>query len=141
MTYARIADRTVADEYFAVTDQIETLYTTRLPEDAEGPNMRRLRTEHTKMLGNGYCTRPEQLDCHFETICETCVHFAVTLEFAPHPATPTRPRHRTRPTPTSRPLQRPPRTTPPRQQRMTLAPHDEATLDRITGIMPVRGRG
>ena len=35
------------------------------------------------MLGNGYCTRPEQLDCHFEAICETCVHFAVTLEFAP----------------------------------------------------------
>ena len=85
MTYARIADRTVADEYFAVTDQIETLYTTRLPEDAEGPNMRRLRIEHTRMLGNGYCTRPEQLDCHFETICETCVHFAVALEFAPTP--------------------------------------------------------
>ncbi len=83
MTYARIADRTVADEYFAVTDQIENLYTTRLHADAEGPNMRRLRQEHTRMLGNGYCTRPTQLDCHFESICETCVHFATTIEFAP----------------------------------------------------------
>ncbi len=83
MTYARIADRTVADEYIAVTDQIENLYTTRLDADAEGPNMRRLRREHTRMLGNGYCTRPAQLDCHFESICETCIHFATTIEFAP----------------------------------------------------------
>ena len=83
MTYARIADRTVADEYFAVTDQIETLYTNQLTADAEGPNMRRLRAEHTRMLGNGYCTRPQELDCHFESICETCVHFATAIEFLP----------------------------------------------------------
>ncbi|MGF1617004.1 MAG: tyrosine-type recombinase/integrase [Acidimicrobiia bacterium] len=83
MTYARIADRTVADEYFAVTDQIETLYTNQLPGDVEGPNMRLLRAEHTRMLGNGYCTRPSELDCHFESICETCIHFATTIEFLP----------------------------------------------------------
>ena len=83
LVYARIADRTVADEYFAVTDQIETLYTNQLASDAEGPNMRRLRAEHTRMLGNGYCTRPQELDCHFESICETCIHFATTIEFLP----------------------------------------------------------
>ena len=83
MTYARIADRTVADEYFSVTDKIETLYTNQLTADAEGPNMRRLRTEHGRMLGNGYCTRPQELDCHFESICETCVHFATAIEFLP----------------------------------------------------------
>ena len=70
MTYARIADRTVADEYFAVTDQIETLYTNQLPSDAEGPNMARLRVEHTRMLANGWCDRPTQLDCNFESICD-----------------------------------------------------------------------
>ncbi|MFN2487729.1 MAG: tyrosine-type recombinase/integrase [Acidimicrobiia bacterium] len=83
MTYARIADRTVADEYFAVTDQVENLYTNRLAAEAEGPNMKRLRTEHQRMLGNGWCNRPAQLDCAFESICETCVHFAVAIEFAP----------------------------------------------------------
>jgi hypothetical protein len=83
MTYARIADRTVADEYFAVTDQIENLYTNRLDPEAEGPNMRRLRAEHQRMLGNGWCNRPALLDCAFESICETCVHFAVAIEFAP----------------------------------------------------------
>lgn len=79
MTYARIADRTVADEYFAVTAQVEALYTqpaTVLPADAEGPNMRRLRSEATRLLGNGHCTRPTVLDCRYETICETCTHFS-----------------------------------------------------------------
>jgi len=38
MVYARIADRTVADEYFAVTEKVEALYATpkALPADAEG---------------------------------------------------------------------------------------------------------
>jgi hypothetical protein len=60
MTYARIADRTVADEYHAVSDKVDALYAQAgaLPADAEGTNMRRLRTEHQRMLGNGYCSRP-----------------------------------------------------------------------------------
>jgi integrase len=81
LTYARISDRTVADEYFAVTTQVESLYTqtrSSLPAEAEGPNMRRLRGETTRLLGNGYCTRPAALDCRYETICETCSHFATT---------------------------------------------------------------
>lgn len=84
MTYARIADRTVADEYFSVSEKVEALYDKApLPADAEGPNMRRLRREHHRMLGNGYCTRPIELDCAFETVCETCAHFATTVEFRP----------------------------------------------------------
>ena len=81
LTYARISDRTVADEYFAVTTQVESLYAknrSSLPAEAEGPNMRRLRGETTRLLGNGYCTRPAALDCRYETICETCTHFATT---------------------------------------------------------------
>jgi site-specific recombinase XerD len=85
MTYARIADRTVADEYFAVSEKVEALYDKEpvLSADAEGPSMRRLRREHHRMLGNGYCTRPVELDCAFETICETCTYFATAVEFRP----------------------------------------------------------
>jgi integrase len=85
MTYARIADRTVADEYFAVSEKVEALYgaAPQLPAEAEGPNMARLRREHHRMLGNGYCTRPVELDCAFETICETCTYFATSIEFRP----------------------------------------------------------
>jgi hypothetical protein len=35
------------------------------------------------MLGNGYCARPVELDCHFESICESCTHFVTTIEFRP----------------------------------------------------------
>ena len=45
--------------------------------------MARLRKEHHRMLGNGYCTRPVELDCAFETICEGCTYFATTIEFRP----------------------------------------------------------
>lgn len=83
LTYARISDRTVANEYFSVAAQVEALYAqpeSALPADAEGPNMRRLRGEATRLLGNGHCTRPAVLDCRYETICETCTHFATTEE-------------------------------------------------------------
>jgi integrase len=86
MVYARIANRTVADEYFAVTEKVEALYNAprELPEDAEGAEMRKLRAEmHRRMLGNGYCARPVGLDCHFESICESCTFFQTTIEFRP----------------------------------------------------------
>jgi hypothetical protein len=86
MVYARIADRTVADEYFAVTEKVEALYDQprRLPAGDEGTEMRRLRAEmHRRMLGNGYCARPVELDCHFESICESCTFFVTTIEFKP----------------------------------------------------------
>ncbi len=72
LRYAKIANRTVADEYFAVTDQVDALYAQarELPAEAIGPKMARLRREHHRLLGNGYCTRPAELDCAFEAICE-----------------------------------------------------------------------
>jgi integrase len=86
MVYARIANRTVADEYFSVSEKVEALYDAprELPADAEGTEMRRLRAEmHQRMLGNGYCARPVGLDCHFESICESCTFFQTTIEFRP----------------------------------------------------------
>jgi site-specific recombinase XerD len=86
MVYAKIANRTVADEYFKVSEQVEALYDApkQLPPDAEGSEMRKLRAEmHRRMLGNGYCARPVGLDCHFETICESCTYFQTTHEFKP----------------------------------------------------------
>jgi hypothetical protein len=85
LRYAKIASRTVADEYFAVTDKVDALYGQApvLPADAIGPKMARLRREHHRLLGNGYCTRPPQLDCAFESICETCTFFQTSIEFRP----------------------------------------------------------
>jgi len=86
MVYARIADRTVADEYFKVSEKVEALYDQprQLPADAEGSEMAKLRREmHKRMLGNGYCARPVELDCHFESICESCTFFVTTVEFRP----------------------------------------------------------
>ncbi len=81
----KIANRIVADEYFAVTDKVEALYGQApvLPGDAIGPKMARLRREHHRLLGNGYCTRPPELDCAFESICETCTFFQTSIEFRP----------------------------------------------------------
>ena len=86
LVYARIADRTVADEYFSVSEKVEALYDQprALPAEAEGAEMRKLRVEmHRRMLGNGYCARPVGLDCHFESICESCTFFQTTIEFRP----------------------------------------------------------
>jgi hypothetical protein len=86
MIYARIADKTVAEEYFAVTDKVEALYgqPQQLPAEDEGSEMRHLRGEmHRRMLGNGYCARPVEMDCHFESICEGCTFFVTTIEFRP----------------------------------------------------------
>ena len=86
LVYARIANRTVADEYFSVSEKVEALYDAprELPPDAEGAEMRKLRGEmHRRMLGNGYCARPVDLDCHFESFCESCSFFVTTIEFRP----------------------------------------------------------
>ncbi len=86
MIYARIADKTVAEEYFNVTKKVEALYDQprRLEPDDEGSEMRKLRGEmHRRMLGNGHCARPVATDCHFESICESCTFFVTTIEFRP----------------------------------------------------------
>ncbi len=86
MVYARIADKTVANEYFSVTEKVEALFDKprQLPSADEGSEMRKLRSEiHRRMLENGYCARPVEMDCHFESICESCTFFVTTLDFGP----------------------------------------------------------
>jgi site-specific recombinase XerD len=86
LIYARIANRVVADEYQAISVQIDALYgqPPQLPADYETTGMARLRREtHARMLGNGLCTRPPQLDCRMESACETCAYFQTTTEFRP----------------------------------------------------------
>jgi hypothetical protein len=44
--------------------------------------MRRLHAEASRLLlGNGYCTRPAEFGCRYETICEGCSFFATTITF------------------------------------------------------------
>jgi hypothetical protein len=38
---------------------------------------------HRRMLGNGYCARPVEMDCHCESIYESCRFFVTTIEFRP----------------------------------------------------------
>jgi hypothetical protein len=85
LVYARISDRTVADEYFRVTEAVEASYRTSepVPATAEGTNLRRLAADHRRLLGNGHCTRPAALDCNFETICERCGFFDTGPQFIP----------------------------------------------------------
>lgn len=35
------------------------------------------------MPGNGWCTHPPELDCAFESICESCTFFQTSIEFRP----------------------------------------------------------
>ena len=89
LVYARIADRVVADEYASVCTQIDALYNTAatpgaLPAENETAAMTRLRQQaHARMLGNGLCTRPVELECHMESACETCAYFKTGPEFVP----------------------------------------------------------
>jgi site-specific recombinase XerD len=89
LVYARIADRVVADEYESVCTQIDALYKTAatpgaLPAEIETATMTRLRQEsHARMLGNGLCTRPAELDCRMDTVCETCAYFKTGPDFVP----------------------------------------------------------
>jgi integrase len=79
MTYARIANATVADEYSAAQASIDALYTGPVETD----ELRQLRLEHRRMLGNGYCARPRGTDCSFEAVCEGCGYYETSVEFEP----------------------------------------------------------
>ena len=87
LLYARVADQTVADAYDAVTDQVDALYTkpNGLRTNGSGSaSMARLGAEYDqRMLANGHCNRPAQLDCQFESICESCAHFSTNASFDP----------------------------------------------------------
>ena len=87
LVYARVADQTVADAYDAVSDQVDALYTkpAGLRTNRNGSaGMAQLAAEyHQRMLGNGWCNRPTQLDCAFESICETCAFYTTDPTFQP----------------------------------------------------------
>jgi site-specific recombinase XerD len=86
LVYARIADRTVADQYFTVTDKVEALYNRPSSPSTDAATTREARVRRElqqRMLANGYCNRPPELDCQFETVCETCTYFETTVEFRP----------------------------------------------------------
>jgi hypothetical protein len=86
MRYAKISNKIVAEEYASVAEQVEALYNRDEPvDDVEvGPAMQRLQHEvHHRLLGNGWCQRPAQLGCSYESICETCTHFATDTTTQP----------------------------------------------------------
>ena len=83
LTYARISDRTVADEYFRVTGAVEAIYRRRAaPADIAGqntaPHCRPSSTPRQRSLN-----RPVALDCIYETICERCGFFETGPQFVP----------------------------------------------------------
>ncbi len=77
LTYARISDRTVADEYFRVTSAIEANYQPHTPPPTNTS------TDHHRHLANAHCTRPAALNCIHETICERCGFFETSHQFVP----------------------------------------------------------
>jgi hypothetical protein len=74
LVYARISDTNVADQYFKATQTVEA-ETARPATDGNpaGPPRR--------LLANGHCTRPLELDCRFQTICEGCGFYETNVEF------------------------------------------------------------
>jgi integrase len=79
LIYARIANRTVAEEYAAASAQVDALYD-GIDEPA---HLAGLQHEHRRMLGNGWCARPRATDCAFEAVCEGCGYYQTSTEFQP----------------------------------------------------------
>jgi hypothetical protein len=74
LVYARISDENVADQYFTATRAVEA---DTVASDATDGNTRTPR----RLLANGHCTRPGELDCRFQTICEGCGFYEPSVEF------------------------------------------------------------
>ncbi|MEP0395157.1 MAG: tyrosine-type recombinase/integrase [Ilumatobacter sp.] len=85
LVYARIADRTVADAYDRVTNEVDALYTKpnglRTAPGGTAAMVHLAAEFDQKLLGNGHCNRPSQLDCRFESICESCAYFSTNTSF------------------------------------------------------------
>jgi integrase/recombinase XerD len=85
MGYEKISSRTVADEYFKVSAQVEAL-TTRprhSPPTRRGTRCASSEPRCTDECSAAGAAPPVRLDCHFESICESCTDFQTTLEFRP----------------------------------------------------------
>ena len=78
LVYARIADTVVAEQYFNATRVVEAETPAVVPSPS---GERETATGHRRLLGNGHCTRPLELDCRFHTICEGCGFFETGPEF------------------------------------------------------------
>jgi len=76
LVYARISNDNVAEQYFKATQAVEGDATTA-PTAAAGQRSGVPR----RQLANGYCTRPLELDCRFQTICEGCGFYETSVEF------------------------------------------------------------
>ena len=77
--YARISSEVVAEQYFTAIAAMETQ-----PQRTALPTTNTATTSsHRRLLGNGHCTRPVELDCRFQTICEGCGFFHTSEEFIP----------------------------------------------------------
>jgi hypothetical protein len=75
LVYARISDTNVADQYFKATQAVEAdAATAATATNTPAGTPRRL-------LANGHCTRPLELDCRFQTICEGCGFYETDVEF------------------------------------------------------------
>jgi integrase len=81
LVYARISDTTVAEQYFNATRAVETA--NKPPTTAAADPDRDDDRLHRRLLGNGHCTRPLELDCRFQTICEGCGFYDTGPEFIP----------------------------------------------------------
>lgn len=80
LVYARISDTTVAEQYFTATEAVETAAANRTIESASNSELE-THALHRRLLGNGHCTRPLELDCRFQTICEGCGFYETGPEF------------------------------------------------------------
>jgi integrase len=78
LVYARISDTTVAEQYFTATSAVEAEADTPIATSAADAATVSL---HRRLLGNGHCTRPLELDCRFQTICEGCGFYDTGPEF------------------------------------------------------------
>jgi integrase len=85
LVYARISDRTVAEEYFRVTEAVEANYQRMdtSPAGAGTSDTTQHPIDHRRLLANGHCTRPDLLDCAFESVCERCGFFETGPKFIP----------------------------------------------------------
>jgi site-specific recombinase XerD len=81
LVYARISDRTVADEYFRVTEAVEAHYRHTGTPPAGSRNTDVTAADHRRLLANGHCTRPALLGCAFESVCERCGFFETGPKF------------------------------------------------------------
>src|SRR5215213_5367752 len=77
LVYARIANTVVADQYFNASRAVEADTLAVEPLSEEGDTCR----PHRRLLGNGHCTRPLELDCRFQTICEGCGFYQTGPDF------------------------------------------------------------